>query len=377
MRFALLGTHPDGVDLAQALVDSGRHELLALSGELDEHRREYLHHPRRVSDPEEILADPAIQAVIVAGRPTVRAQQLRRALQSERPVLCVHPADEKPDLAYEAAMIQADTKQLLLPILPEGMHPAITRLAEFLDRQGQHSPLGSFRLLLMERYSTGEVLENLGEGGKPSLPGWDVLRRLGGELGEVSTFANAETIEEGQPVLLAGRFEQGGLFQVTLVPQQPSARWRLVLVGERGQAELLFPQGWSGPAFLNRHGHTEESWLPWDPWPRLVEMFEKAHAGEAVALSWQDEVRLLELDDAARGSVQRRRVQAMEYQEASEEVGFKGTMALAGCGLLWGVLLLLIVSRWVPWAGWLILPLLLIFMSLQALRYLIPKKTGP
>ena len=52
---------------------------------------------RRVSDLEEVLADPAIEAVIVAGAPAVRPAQLRRALQSERHVLCVHPADDSPE----------------------------------------------------------------------------------------------------------------------------------------------------------------------------------------------------------------------------------------------------------------------------------------
>jgi hypothetical protein len=65
----------------------------------------------------------------------------------------------------------------------------------------------------------------------------------------------------------------------------------------------------------------------------------------------------------------------MEYQQASEEVGFKGTMTLVGCAMLWIVLLLLIVSRWVPWVGWLILPLLVVFIGMQVLRWVIPSGT--
>jgi hypothetical protein len=48
-------------------------------------------------------------------------------------------------------------------------------------------------------------------------------------------------------------------------------------------------------------------------------------------------------------------------------------MTLAGCALLWAVLLLLVLSRWVPLAGWLIGPLLVFFLGLQLLRYLIPR----
>src|SRR5579883_2998335 len=137
MRFALLGDHPDGLDMARALVESGRHELAAYSGPpvgQAELARRGLQAPS-VGDLEELLADPDIAAVIVAGGPATRAAQLRRVLQSERHVLCVHPADPRPDLAYEAAMMQADTGYVLLPLLPEAQHPAIRRLAE-LARAG-------------------------------------------------------------------------------------------------------------------------------------------------------------------------------------------------------------------------------------------------
>ena len=80
MRFALLGDHPDGVDLAGALVDSGRHELSVCTVDLGEDVVRRLGQPRRVGDVEEVLADPAVEAVIVAGSPSVRPAQLRRAL---------------------------------------------------------------------------------------------------------------------------------------------------------------------------------------------------------------------------------------------------------------------------------------------------------
>src|SRR5205085_2826588 len=90
-------------------------------------------------------------------------------------------------------------------------------------------------------------------------------------------------------------------------------------------------------------------------------------------LTWQTAIRCLELDDATRRSVERRRVSALEYPEASEEVGFKGTMTLVGCALLWVSLLLLILSAWVSWLKWAIVPLLILFLSLQLLRWMVPK----
>jgi predicted dehydrogenase len=377
MRFALLGEHPDGVDLASALVDTGAHALVVTTGVLSPEIAARLGNPARVGDVEEILADPAVEAVIVAAAPGVRPALLRRSLQSERHVICVHPADEKPDVAYEAAMMQQDTGFVLFPLLPEALHPGVVRLADFLARHDA-GPIGPFRLLTYDRHATGEVLDSIHEEGVgPAFPGWDILRRLGGELAEVSSFADGEEPAARMPVLLAGRFEAGGLFQATLVPGQPASYWRLVVIGTRGQVTLTWPQGWNGPAFLNwREGGRdhEEYFERFDPWPTVVEAFERAIAKQPTALRWQDEVRALELDAAARRSVERRRVDLMDYQEASEEVGFKGTMTLLGCGLLWATIVMLVLSRWYPWTGWLMLPLLLGFVLLQLLRNVIPKK---
>ena len=378
--------------MACALAQSGRHRILAYTAALGEEILQRLGgEARRVSDPEEILADPAVEAVVIAGHPSVRPAQLRRALQSERQVLCVHPLDQTPEIAYEAAMIRNDTGCVLLPLLPEATHPAFRRLAEFVRRKdGDGSPIGTFRLLAMERGAAEEVLDGIWIAGqKPSFPGWDILRTVGGEIQEVSAFAEQEELGESEPVLVAGRFEQGGLFQLTLMPREKAPGWRLTLAGSDGRAELFFPLGWNGPAYLNwadENGEPhEESWERWDPWPVLVEMFEQTverRAGVGAGLptgprlTWQDAIRGLELDDAARRSVERRRSSLLEYPEATEEVGFKGTMTLLGCGLVWAVLLMMILSVWWPKVGWLIVPLLVVFLALQFLRYLLPGRRG-
>jgi predicted dehydrogenase len=419
MRFALLGTHADGLDMACALAESGRHELAAYTSAEpvpDHILRRWGPGARRVHDLEDLLADPAIETVVVAGSPANRTVQLRRALQSERHVLCVYPPDAVPDGAYEAAMIQNDSHKVLLPLLPYALHPAVTRLAEVV-RSGTR-PLVEPRLIAVERWATEQVLMETSGRHRPAFPGWDVLRALGGEVAEVSGLAPGEEITTEEPVLLSGRFERGLLFQEALVPYQAEPRWWTVVVGSHGRAELLFPVGPRGPAFLSwREGRGElheEVWDPWDPWPALVTLFETAlgsrladtpgrtaggeeyssspphprtlcpEAGAMAAdgsspgrLTWQDAVRSLELDDAARRSVQRRRSSTMEYQEASEEVGFKGTMTLVGCGLIWLTILIVIVAIWFPKAGWVVVPLLVVFLGLQAFRWIVPRSRPP
>ena len=415
MRFALLGDHADGLDMARALAASGRHALVTYSGPaagLSVLERDGLQ-PRRVGDLEEVLADPAVEGVIVAGASSQRAGQLRRALQSEHHVLCVHPVDPSPDIAYEAALLQSDARRVLLPLLPEALHPGVQRLADILHAlrgpadagepivSTEQLPPGFPRLLEWDRWSHEEcLLDWKDEGDRPSVPGWDVLRLLGGEIAEVFALAMPEYLGPGEPLVLSGRVVQGGLWKTTLLPQQREPYWRLALVGAAGATELVFPQGFPGLARLTTVDETGEKrveeWPAMSPWASLVEVFEAAvdewrmrrrqtTPGETETtsltavpgrLGWQDAVRALELDDAARRSVERRRAVSLDFQEATEEASFKGAMTLVGCGLLWLSLLLLILSVWMPRLGWVILPFIGIFILLQVLRWIVPK-AGP
>src|SRR5436305_15251278 len=127
MRFALVGDHPDGLRMARALVASGRHAVIVVYGSPAE-----VPGARRTNDLEDVLADPQVEAVVVAGPGGDRLAQLRRVLQSERHALCVHPVDQKPDGGYELNMIQVDVHQDLLPLLPDALRPGIAQLIELV-----------------------------------------------------------------------------------------------------------------------------------------------------------------------------------------------------------------------------------------------------
>src|SRR5439155_26048559 len=239
MRFALLGNHPDGLQMAQALVDTGHHELAAYSGPAHQWESARLKAVRTFGDMEEILADPTMDAVIVAGDSGQRPLQLRRALQSERHVLCVFPPDQSPDITYEAAMIQADTRRVLLPILPGALHPGIQRLGVLI----QTTKPGPGWLIQWDReYGSASDVEDQSKE-KPLaayFPGWEVLQALNGPIAEISAFAEHSERMMNEPLLIAGRFEKGGLFQATLMPASSKSRWRLRLTAPALQAELDF-----------------------------------------------------------------------------------------------------------------------------------------
>ena len=400
MRWALLGDHPDGLACARALAASGRHALVVYSGAapgMEVLARDGLV-PRRVGDLEEALADPAVEAVIVAGPPSKRAAQLRRALQSEHHVLCVHPVDPSPDVAYEAAMLQSDVRRVLLPLMPEALHPGIQRLAELAHAPAE-TPSAAGRVLECERWSAEECLIDVTElDHKPGVPGWDALRFVGGEIAEVFAMTQTEELTAGEPLTISGRFVQGGLWKMTLLPQQAQPLWRFSFVTRQGRTELLFPQGWPGPArltFNDEQGQPQvEEWPAANPWTDLVDAFDAALDNwrtrrralqpgaqdktcltePSPRLGWLDAIRALELDDAARRSAELRRAYSLDFQEATEEASFKGAMTLVGCSLLWLSVLLLIMSVWLPNLGWLILPIFGVFLVMQILRWAVPTK---
>lgn len=364
MRVALVGDHPDGLAFVQALVATGRHQFVCYIGSPP---ASLPGEPRIQADLEEALADPSIDALVVAGKPADRVGQLRRALQSERPVFCVHPLDDSPDAAYEASMIQADTGCRLVPLLPDAAHPAVQRLQTLLR---DPAALGTIQWVDIERSDTGTALSEVDPTtGKVWVPGWDILRVLGGEIVEVAGYAEQEELTTTAPVFLAGRFEQGGIFHIRCLPAALQSRLVLRLRASRGEAKVRFLDSQTGAAELTWQANERytEQWEHWDRWGALVAAFE-----QDTAPPWLTAVRSLELDDAARRSVERRRSSTLDFQEVSEQVGFKGTMTLVGCGLLWVIIFLAIASRWVPWIGWLIVPVLAGFLGLQFLQWIIP-----
>ena len=367
MRFALLGDHPDGLEMARSLASTGRPELAAV---LDAAIPDFAPHASRFTDLEEVLADPSIELAIVAGRITVRGEQLRRALQSERHVLCVHPCADRLDLAYEAALIAVETKKLLLPLLPDGVDPVTIRLSQLIrNRVAEEGP---FRLLRWEQRMRGIQSEDM------AFSHWDVLRRLGGEIVEVSGFAEQEEIVVERPLLAFGRFEFGGLFQLTQLPACEEEAINVVIEGKSAWTEVCRTDS-SGWEIRNKAADV----LPSPDgnvvrWSALAQLIDSALSGASVSplLSWQDEIRAVELDDALRRSVEKRRSSSMDYAEVNEEASARSSITLIGCGMIWLMLLIFAISIWVPWIRWLVVPMLIGFLALLATRWLVERSKG-
>jgi hypothetical protein len=275
-------------------------------------------------------------------------------------------------------LLQGDVHQVVLPILPEAHLPQIEEVGRGLA--GGPNPHAKAYLVDLVIADTCDYLYEGKDNRRAAaaIPGWTLLRRIGGEIVEVAVYAADEEIKPGWPILTNGRFESGCLFRALYEPAPFSSP---------GRAELAIHVENADPVRVQLFGQDPiNSYMP------LVFDFERAVArlkttpraapgagpvaGNEGAVSWQDEIRALELDDAARRSIANRRVYTLEYQEASEDVGFKGTMTLVGCALIWLIPVLLVVAAWFPLLGWVIFPVLLGFLGLQLLRWLVSPPAG-
>jgi predicted dehydrogenase len=389
MRIALIGDHPDGRQFARALAARG-HEIAAYCGHLS--RLDEFAGIRVTRDVEEILADPGIEAVVVGSTIELRAEHLRRVLQSERHALCVHPVARSPDSAYEAAMLRGDTGVVLLPLLVDALQPYWLTLKKLTADAAQ---LGALRFLVLEHCASESVFREPDSAGRSAgLSGWEWLRGLRGEIVDVCAYTEGDELSDHLPLFIGGRFEKGGIFQSIHYPDAPDLRQVLYWQGTGGRAEVhVLPSGTPAARlrwWIKDQPPQEQTWVAVDRWQPLVQVFEAAveqwrraplitpagsepdRKSSPAYPSWQDEIRILEIEDAVRRSVAHHRTVNLEYPEATEEAGFKGTMTLVGCGLLWGLILLLVLSRWLPWLGWVVIPLIIVFLALQLLRWIVP-----
>jgi len=114
-----------------------------------------------------------------------------------------------------------------------------------------------------------------------------------------------------------------------------------------------------------------------DPGTALVEGDESSWTSPSPRLGWTDAIRAIELDDAVRRSLRYRRAYQMDLAEANEETNFKGTMTLVGCAIFWLTIPLLALAAYYPPFAYVLFAVICLFIVLQLLRWVIPKRGGP
>jgi hypothetical protein len=285
-------------------------------------------------------------------------------------------------------MVARDSGAVIVPFLPDRLHPFVGRLAAEIHAavagEGPRGPLESVRLerSLTER-TRATVLAALARD-------IDLVRVLVGEPARLGTLGTADA-EAAWPTLAIG------FTGPTLVP----VRWqvapgvapglRITLQHARGSLEVIAPDddatpwSWSGPppaaAAFDRGAAIRDV---------LDDVLSAAPSttpdAAPPAATWADAARSLDLAEAVPRSLARGRAIDLHQEEFSELGTFRGTMASLGCGLVLLALFVLLVATLVggiaselDWefgaavaAAWpaAVLTALLVFLALQVLPLL-------
>jgi predicted dehydrogenase len=288
--------------------------------------------------PSELLDGTACDAVAVGTSDwsPARAELVRLLVQTGRTLVLAQPLEPSMLWAYELEMIARDSGAVLVPFLPDRLHPFIGRLAAEIEAAvagaGPRGPLESVRLerTLADR-SRASVLAAFARD-------VDLIRVLVGEPARLGTLGSADA-EAAWPTLAVGLTGPDQVPVRWQVAPGPAPGLRITLQHTRGSVEVTAPDDdspwtWSGPPPATQ---------VFDRGAEILGVLTAARPAAEPRLPparRADAARAIDLAEAVPRSLARGRAIDLHQEEFSELGTFRGTMASLGCGL---VLLALVV----------------------------------
>ncbi len=358
-HLGLIGGHLWGRQITEALTANGAH-LRACAGppELGAWAARTNPHVEIFADASSVIAHPEVDLLILADDLPYRSQLLSEAVQLERNILVVHPADIQLELFYVIQLAYQERRFSLWPVIPHRFSEGCKRVMAWLEspRRPQSWHLEATVPLFANSITPGDMPAPLATRSGPLLgdshPLWfwaDWLRLLGGEVAEVYAVGDPTGLVAADSSLtLTGRWERGGDFVVrfapgltegfclqvadtrlewrgpTLSPGEVSLRWQVGSRAERCQ--------------ICEH-------RVWQRWARLILGVETE---DVPAPTWDDAVKCAELVQAVADSLRSRKAVPLLHQDYSELAVFKSRAATLGCGALWLVLVLVLLAPLFP-----------------------------
>jgi hypothetical protein len=401
MRLGILGWDDTVRAVAEAALAAGNRIVLATLAEGVDPRG-LPGHPV-ACEGDRLLDAAETDAVLVAaaGWDDQRGGLVRQLVQIGRPLLMAYPPNLSMLWAFEIEMIRTDSGGVIVPFLPDRLHPFIARMrSEFEACLAGTSPLGNADAITIERplvdHSREAVLAAFARDS-------DLLRVLAGEPARLAAIGGRSdatalaglTVECGGPGRIPTRWQ-------AIRPSAGGHAARLSLLAERGTVVVEIPpvagqrsEPWTAEWTLTASGTVER--LSFAPAAVMLDVLKRSMAGSTVggAATWPEAARLVELAETIPRSLARARAIDLHQEEFSEIGTFKGTMASLGCGLVLAALVVLVlatlvagIAREAGWvfgerlaAGWPFLVLVTLggFLLLQLLPLLIspPRRTAP
>jgi predicted dehydrogenase len=341
IRLALLGIDAQTLAIALAATDSARFDLVGaceVESCLDQNvAAEFaMHFPRirRIDAWESLLTGQYADVVVVARSQfeDLRAEQLRKLIQTSVPVLTSQPVQDSMLVYYELDMIRRDTNSLVMPYLPERHHPAVQAVRNFVAQAGE-SPLGAIQHIDFQR--------RLGSPDKRVVSDQfardvDIIRAVAGDMTRLGAMAGAQSSDNfaGLGVQMTG--PAGVSARWTVEPLHTEPGGQLTLLGSRGKATIeIRPDELPWSLELAIGGKTDrQTFAVWNPAVEALDQLAQALQGEPVEPDWVDAARAVELAETIPRSLHKSRTIDLYYEDYTEQSTFKGLMASIGCGLL-------------------------------------------
>lgn len=343
MRLGLLGSDPGIADVVAAAVRRGDRVVVACGVE-EGVARACGGPPTASWQP---LLDAAVCDVVLVGGEgwdADRAEAVRMLVQAGRPLVLAQPLELSMLWAYELDMIRHDTGSLLVPCLPDRLHPFVTRLRDaVIAGLAGVGGVGAVEAMHLERRmpdrSQARVLAALSRDA-------DLVRAIAGDPARLSTLGGAG---DNAWATLAVGFTGPSLLPV---------RWQVAPGAEPGLTIRL--QGASGSIVVEAPDDASRPWtwssgdvrdsLAFDRGAAVLGVLDARLAATAAteappnAATWNDAARAIELAETVPRSLAKGRAVDLHREEFSEIGTFKGTMASLGCGLIMLALVVVVAA---------------------------------
>ncbi len=376
MNFLILGEGPDELAWARRLAVDPTHRLWAVYPSLDE-----FEHLPPARDLDEALAIAGVDAVVVGGEPEFRQEALRRAAAAGLRIVCLHPPGPDSLAYYQVALSRSETGAIIVPDLPARLHPGAVEIRRAIVEKS----LGEPRTLRLEAMADVDR-DDLARGAFAR--DVDLIRSLFGDVEAVSATGDPAGDRPTHELIVQMRCAVGRRAEVRLAagPRGPSG---LTLNAADGTLAIEFDPAFEGPSYLTRRDRegreTTEEIPPWDARGAILSVLDDAVDERDRAPTLLDGTRDVEVAEATLRALRRGRTIDLHYEEISEAGSFKSVMTSTGCLLLIGILVVLPIALagpslgfgWTVYIAWAIIPILVVWVVLQGLRFAIRKPAPP
>ena len=368
MKLALLGADVESLRLAEAAVAAG-HEIVWQADSGVEEPADPWAGPHAAGGPWEALLDPEVAAGVIVGHggDELRAHQVQELARLDRPMLVTFPLFNSVLTYFEVDMARTESGAIVQHFKPLVESPVLGDAAGWVA--AGHPDLGAVEQVLCTRSLADRSRE---------LVLWhfardvEMLGLVAGRLNRIGAHAGAgdEAAYAALSVQLLGASEVPVRWSVE--PPAGGEGLSLTLVCQRGRVTLEFD---SSGRLVNPA--PDELALEAEAIDRFVAAVESS---DSSASTWPDALHAMELTDSIEISLRRGRMIDVHHQQLTEHLAFKGTMAAAGCGLLFFLVPLVLAVSWIAgkfgvpigqFVPHILLGLLAIFLGLQFLPKLL------